>query len=352
MLSAVRRARAALGSADTAIVHLDDAPTLITTLPATPPPPDPKPAKPQKQPRQRHPRPGRRRRNLIVAAIAALVLLVAGVSGWWLGTGRFAQAPSVLGVNAAAATARLRAAGLEVRTGAARNSDDVAAGLVADQDPDGGSRLKRGAVVTIYLSLGVKMSTVPDVRNATEKDARTALRSADLSVGKVTRRYDDTVPKDKVIGSAPAPGTRLKHDSAVSLAVSDGPAPVAVPDVAGQPLDKAIKALRDAGLTVTTTLEFSDTVEKDHVIAQTPVPGTSVAKGSTVRLRASKGPQTVKVPDVRGRDVDDAKAQLVALGLRPEVRHVRGGRGRVVLDQDPSPGTTVRIGTTVTLVLF
>jgi beta-lactam-binding protein with PASTA domain len=362
MLSAVQRARAALGNADTSVIHLDEAPTLITTLPRTgaaAPATAPLPplsagaagAKAAKPPKQRRPKPGRRRR-LVFLAVAAAVLLVAGLGGWWLGTGRFSRAPRVVGLAPTTAAARLKDAGLKVRNGAARFSDVVPAGMVADQDPDPGSRLKRGATVTLHVSAGVKTSTVPDLRGKSQADAAKALKQADLALGPVARRFDDTVPKDRVIEASVAPGAKVKHGTTISLVLSDGPAPVTVPDVRGQTADDATRTLRGLGLTVTATTEFSETVEKGLVIAQTPAGAASVPRGSAVRLRVSKGPERITVPEERGRDVDAATTDLRALGLRVEVRHVRHGHGSVVLDQDPQPGTLVKPGSTVTLVLF
>jgi serine/threonine-protein kinase len=353
MQSAVRRARSALGNADTSVIHLDEAPTLITRLApaagavaATPEAKAPKAAKPV-----RRPRPGRRRR-LVLLAIACAILLVAGLGGWYLGTGRFSRAPNVVGLSPAAAVSRLKDAGLKARTGSQEYSDSVSAGLVSSQDPDDGARLKRGQVVTLHVSLGVRMSTVPVLAGKTEAEARAALTKADLKAGPVTRRYDDTVPKDKVIEAASAPGTRLKHGSSVAFVVSDGPAPVTVPDVRGKALDVAGKTLTDAGLEVKVVREFSDTVALNDVIDQSPTSGGSVPRGTTVTLRVSKGPQTVTVPEVRGDTVDHAKSVLEALGLVVRIQHTRGGHGRVVLDQDPQPGSVVRVGTTVTLATF
>jgi beta-lactam-binding protein with PASTA domain/tRNA A-37 threonylcarbamoyl transferase component Bud32 len=355
MQSAVRRARSALGNADTSVLRLDEAPTLITRLaPAAgavaAPPADPtskaKAAKPV-----RRPRPGRRRR-LVLLAIACAVLLVAGLGGWYLGTGRFSHAPDVVGLSPAAAVTRLKDAGLKARTGSTEYNDSVRAGLVSSQEPDDGARLKRGQVVTLHVSLGVRMSTVPALAGRTEAEARAALAKADLKAGTVTRRYDDTVPKDKVVEAASPAGTRIKHGSSVAFVVSDGPAPVAVPDVRGKALDVASRTLTDAGLTPKVVREFSDTVALNDVIDQSPASGGSVPRGTTVTLRVSKGPQTVTVPEVRGDTVDHATSVLRALGLVVRIQHTRGGHGRVVLDQDPQPGSVVKVGTTVTLATF
>jgi beta-lactam-binding protein with PASTA domain len=358
MLSAVQRARSALGATDTAVLRLDEAPTLITRVPPAPPAvpvpvagKPPKAPKAAKAPKQKRPRPGRRR-TLILLAIASAILLVAGLGGWWLGTGRYSSAPTLVGLSPEAAAAEARDAGMTVRTGDAMFSDDIAKGLVADQDPDGGKRLRRGTLIVVRLSLGVRMVTVPKLAGLTDKQAKAALKKADLVAGKSTHRYDETVPKDRVIEASSPAGTRLRHDATVTYVLSDGPAPVTVPDVSGKTFDEAATLLRDAGLVVTRTDEFSETVKKDRVIEQSPATGTSVPRGSTVALRVSKGPERVTVPDVRGRGIGDATRELEALGLRVEVRHVSNGHGRIVLDQDPQPGTEVKPGARVTLVAF
>jgi serine/threonine-protein kinase len=348
MLSAVRRARAALGNTDTNLIKLDEAPTLITPLPGKPP----KAGKPPKPPKEKRPKRPRRRRVLVFLAVAIAVLLVAGGAGWYLATGRYAEAPTLLGLSPAAASAAVEDAGLKIQTGTSRFSDSVAAGLVAAQDPEAGSRLKRGAVVVVYLSRGIRTVVMPDVVGKPVKDARAALAARDLVVGTVTRRYDDAVPKDAVISASQPKGKTLPHGSTVTLVVSDGPAPVSVPHVTGRAVDDATRILNGAGLKAAVTREFSDSVPKDQVIAQAPADGASVPRGSTVTLRVSKGPETVRVPDVRGERIARATSELEALGLKVVVQHVKGGRGEVVLDQDPAPGSTVKVGTTVTLLAF
>jgi serine/threonine-protein kinase len=233
MLSAVRRARSALGAADTAIVDLTEAPTLVTKLPAAPPPAPPakpKPAekaKPEGQPERM------RRRALVFAAIAAVVLLVAGVTGWVLaraGTGPIAT-PKLVGLSATDAARVAEEAGLQVTTGQPVNSDTVAAGLVATQDPAEGTELEEGAFVTIRLSAGVRMVAVPDVRGKTEIEARGLLTKADLKLGPVTREYSETVAKGRIIRASQPADARVAHGTAISVVVSEGPPPVDVPAV-------------------------------------------------------------------------------------------------------------------------
>ena len=347
MLSAVRRARSALGSSDTAVVDLGEAPTLITPLPQTKPP---KPVKAPPKPVEGQPERARRR-LWVFTAIAALVLLVSGVTGWVLARADAPPVvPSFVGLTEAQARAAAEEAGVPITLGQPVNSDSVPAGSVVSQEPPEGTELADGGVVTLRLSAGVRMVTVPAVTGKTEAEARSLLAKADLKAA-VTRKHSEQVAKDRVISAGQPANAKVPHGTTVTLVVSDGPPPVAVPDVRGKNVVEARETLRKAGLDPVVTLEFHDTVAKDLVIEQTPASGT-LPKGSNVRLRVSQGPPVVEVPEVRGERLEVAKRILENLGLKVAVQHVRSGNGQIVLDQDPRKGTVVRVGSTVTLVLF
>jgi eukaryotic-like serine/threonine-protein kinase len=84
------------------------------------------------------------------------------------------------------------------------------------------------------------------------------------------------------------------------------------------------------------------------VISQDPEPGDRVPRDNRVVLRVSEGPPTTVVPDVEGRTATDAVAVLKDAGLNANVQRVpsREPEGTIVA-QDPAPGETVRLGTSV-----
>jgi serine/threonine-protein kinase len=73
-----------------------------------------------------------------------------------------------------------------------------------------------------------------------------------------------------------------------------------VPDVVGKTVPDAGVYMQQAKLSLdpNVTFEFSDTIEKDHIIEQEPKAETSVKVGRAVKLVVSKGPETAKFPDV------------------------------------------------------
>ncbi|MFN2624626.1 MAG: Stk1 family PASTA domain-containing Ser/Thr kinase, partial [Mycobacteriales bacterium] len=345
-LAGVRRARQAISlSGETTVIALDDAPTIVTRLPA-------EAGGDGSASTTKPPRPRRRRRTLVVLGVVLLLLLAAAGTGWWLGSGRYVKAPSFLRLTPAAAQGRAADAGLKVSVREAVFSEDVGAGLIATQDPDVGQRVRRGGVVDVHPSKGPDRRVMPDLTGKTQPQATAALRAVGLDVGAVTREYHDTIADGVFIRASVARNARVKPGTKVNMVFSKGPAPVQVPDVQLRPFDDASRTLRDLGLRVTRVDVFSDDVAAGVVVDQSVDPGQTVPRGTTVTLKVSKGPEFVAVPDVRGQRIEDARATITAAGLMPVVEHVANGRGRVVLDQNPAPGTRVRRGTTVRLIAF
>jgi eukaryotic-like serine/threonine-protein kinase len=85
------------------------------------------------------------------------------------------------------------------------------------------------------------------------------------------------------------------------------------------------------------------------VIGTDPPEGQEVPRNSQVTVLVSKGPQLVSVPNLRGQAVEDASAQLEALGLVADVENFRPGAR--VRAQDPDTGAQAPRGSKVTLFL-
>ena len=107
-------------------------------------------------------------------------------------------------------------------------------------------------------------------------------------------------------------------------------------DVTGKSYDDAAQILTGQRFTVTRRDDFSSTVDKDKVIGTEPPAGTSAAKGSAVTIVVSKGPELVKVPDVKGLSLDAALKQITDLGLVADTTGYLPGR--TVRLQDPAAG--------------
>jgi beta-lactam-binding protein with PASTA domain len=88
-----------------------------------------------------------------------------------------------------------------------------------------------------------------------------------------------------------------------------------VPDVVGKSFDLASQDLQSLKLVITKSDKFDDTIPAGSVIDTNPKVGTGVKPGSKIEVIVSKGPNPVKVPNVIGKNVDEAKSLLNKVGI-------------------------------------
>ncbi|HKH16276.1 MAG TPA: PASTA domain-containing protein [Solirubrobacteraceae bacterium] len=131
------------------------------------------------------------------------------------------------------------------------------------------------------------------------------------------------------------------------------PEQVRVPDVVGKRSGTAAQTLQSSGFEVDVVPIQSDTVPQDRVAGQRPDPGTEADEGSLVTITVSSGPGEAAVPVVQGLPADEAGDKLRDAGFKSDQRRefsdtVRSGR---VIETAPPEGSTVRKGSTVTLIV-
>jgi beta-lactam-binding protein with PASTA domain len=194
--------------------------------------------------------------------------------------------------------------------------------------------------------------TMVQVPRVTDMVYDSAEKLLQLSYGLRAQRQDvigSTIAKDVVISQNPSVGTFVPTGTTVTLGVSLG---VVVPDVRNLLLTDATIQLQAIGLQVQPVNERSSTVPQDAVIRQDPAAGSNVSPGSTVTLTVSLG-GNVTVPNVVDVRVADAQAQLQAAGLQTRLAYeTSGGVNKgFVIKSDPLAGTSVSLGTTITLTI-
>lgn len=289
-----------------------------------------------------------RRRFRIGPILVALALLavLAGAGAFLVGSfGRRVAAPNVVGLVRTDASARAAQQGFTVRVVEVRADDP--AGLVLEQSPSAGTFVREGSRLTLRVSSGPPPIAVPDVTGKPLAEAQSMLTKAGFVVV-VERRYDDAVARDVALETTPKAGAAAARDSNITLIVSDGPAPVPVPNVVGKTYDEAAKALDSAKLKATRAEEFSDSVPVGQVTRTDPAVGQLSPRDVPVTVYVSKGPELVAVPNVVGLPVEQAAARLQNVGLLADVQNF--GVGKPVRAQDPATGK-LKKGSKVTLFL-
>ncbi|MQA16929.1 MAG: Stk1 family PASTA domain-containing Ser/Thr kinase [Pseudonocardiaceae bacterium] len=225
--------------------------------------------------------------------------------------------------------------------GAAEYSDTVAEGDVMGLRPAAGTILTVGAPVTLVVSKGAAPTTVPDVRGESEADATDLLAEAGLTVTDVEHRFDPDVPGGQAIGTEPDAGEETVRGTEATLVISNA---LVVPDVAGQPREEALAALREEGF---------DPEERGAgagqpgavVAALDPRPGNLVDPASN-RIVVEMSTE-VTVPDIVGRTVAQARQILADAGLQADVQQFFGDESSRVFAQVPGAGNRAESGSSV-----
>lgn len=183
-------------------------------------------------------------------------------------------------------------------------------------------------------------ATVPSVVGLPLDSAVTRLENDGFKADIVSQESEET--QGIVFRQNPAASTEQDEGSQVQILVSKGPAEVTVPNAVGVTETEARDRLATAGLTANVVQVFSSS-EIGDVVAQSPAAGSSVAKGSDVRLNVSKGTAEVDVPSVVGTSQADATAQIKAAGLGVNVVSVPSDQpAGTVVAQNPTGGQANR----------
>jgi eukaryotic-like serine/threonine-protein kinase len=295
------------------------------------------------------PRPGRyapRAVPIIVGALVLAVLIAAGVLFARSASGGTVPAPQLVGLTQDEAAARAAKAGLTVQV-EQRDVDDPA-GHVISQSPAAGAWLDDGGSVHLVVSRGPPPVAIPDVAGKPQDEATLMLAGAGFAVD-AKRTHDENVPAGIALRTDPAANEKQAPETTLALIVSDGPAPVAVPDVSGKTYEAGVAALQAKRFGVARVDDFSETVAAGAVTGTEPAAGQLAPRDSQVVVHVSKGPQPVQVPNVVGASVEQASQALQANHLVADVQNF--APGRTVKSQSPAAGTQVNRNTKVTLVL-
>ena len=296
-----------------------------------------------------------KRRSGFVAAlvVAMLVALAAGI-GWWegLGPGSYDSSPEVVGLAQAEAESQITAAGFAVGDIAEEHSLEVPAGTVLDSDPAAGIPLAPDSRISLVVSAGPRVLTVPALTGLPRDEAVAAIEHAGFAYEEATDRveFDAEVPAGHILRGTTTSGealpTEMTEAQPVRLVVSAGP----VPHVVGEADWRAIELLEEAGLVgAVLHSEYSSTVPAGVVMEQRTTTDP-VVPGDGIELITSLGPDLVAVPNVVGKSLKDAVAELEAAGfaVSHEVPSYLVDRA-TVSKSDPAAGSSVERGSTIKL---
>ena len=288
-----------------------------------------------------------RRSGRLLVLFTFLAVFASAGSGWWFATGPggAASVPELSGRSLEVAIAALEPIGLKV-VEQQEHSLLVPVGFVTRTDPPAGSQVSKQSEITVFVSLGPKQVLVPEVPDADLSEAQALLTASELEPGVVTSFFS-TVAAGKVIAFSLPSGTEtnqgtvvdiqislgelpdvrnngaeqakqelqalgvvvteslvfsdevskglvvamvpesdpLKEGGSVRLDVSKGPEFAILPNMVGETVAAAKRALEALGLAVTVdTDQLTSSYGVVKVVRQSPAPGQKVRVGSTVTV--------------------------------------------------------------------
>jgi len=196
-----------------------------------------------------------------------------------------APVPNVRGATLASARAQLKKAGFKVTTQEVA-SGSVAEGRVVSVSPDVGQRVDRGFTVSLTISSGPALVTIPGVIGQDRASARSELESRGFTVTET--QLESTKAVGTVLAQSPTAGTAVGRGTTVTITVAIE-APVAVPDVVGLGSDAATNKLTAAGFTTRVQTKTVKTAAEDgKVTSQTPASGGKAKTGAAITIVVGK----------------------------------------------------------------
>jgi serine/threonine-protein kinase len=231
------------------------------------------------------------------------------------------QVPNVIGMSEDAARDAIGDAGLTLDAPDFQPDDEAEAGEVIDQDPNRDQYVDPGTSVHLTISEGPPMVDVPPLVGATQDEARSRLRTANLRPQFESAESD--LPQGQVLATNPEAGQPVEQESVVTVTISKGPH--LIPSVVGLNRSDAIKQIVDAGFQYDIRADPESTEERGTVTDQLPPGGEPHDQGTVVTLFVS----TYEPPPPPPTDtptVLPTPTETPTVGTTP--RTVRGDRPR------------------------
>lgn len=305
-----------------------------------------------------------RRNSGANVAILVVALLAAMTLGFWVfgrplpDFGATLSVGNYVGETDAQAEQDAANAGLSTKIFHS-SSDTVPLAHVIRQNPAPGTKVARNSIVELFISNGLPTLGLRDVRGFDAADAQRILGDDKFRV-RIVQRYDNST-KGSVVDEHPAPGSRVREGSTITLVVSQGPQPLVVPNFAGMSMDQAQAQAAHLGIVLDADQQVAIPGEQANTIAsQDPAAGQQVARGAVVHVAVNtfaSAPQPqaqggTVVPDVVGNSYPAAIAQLQQAGFSVSVNFsVQSAANGTVIGEQPQAGAQAPSDSRVAITL-
>jgi len=193
--------------------------------------------------------------------------------------------PDVVGISQSKANGQLTSAGFTVLPDSPTEfSSDKSRGTVLAVLDGAGAPLGPTYGEQQPITLVVSAGGIPDVTGKTVEAATSTLADVDLKAESGAQVFSESVAEGLIVKSSP-PGGVVRPGATITLTVSKGPEPVAVPNVVGMPWGQAKKTLSGASFVLSYDASADLAPLLVRVTATDPAAGQLAKKGSTITVK-------------------------------------------------------------------
>ncbi|MEV4628327.1 Stk1 family PASTA domain-containing Ser/Thr kinase [Micromonospora sp. NPDC049523] len=196
-----------------------------------------------------------------------------------------------------------------------------------------------------------RYTEAPQLVSISKAEAEALATRDGFTLAYAAPRYDEAAAKDQVLAQDPASAARMVKGSTITLTLSLGPERYQVPDVVGKTFDLAQADLERAKLQVAKGPDrYDENLPAGVVTAIDPPVNTEVKPGDKVTVTVSKGRAPLSVPNLVGKNINDARNELQRLELVPVEQYEDSDKPKdQVIGQTPPNGTGVEKGAEIKL---
>ena len=216
-----------------------------------------------------------------------------------------------------------------------------------------------GGSAAAYVTVLNPKNPVPALVGLSEAEARNQIAKFGWGIT-IAKERSDEVDTGAVIRTDPVTGANVAKRDTITLVISEGRTLSVLEDITGLATADALAKIEALGLVAQQADIADETIAAGTVISwsipdqPTLTTGDSVVKGTTVAVNVSSGPAPRVIPDLTGKTLAEATAELTALGLvvaeAPSVPHPDIAVGKISV-QLPVAGESLARGETVTVTV-
>lgn len=235
-------------------------------------------------------------------------------------------------------------------------SSEVEEGQIISQSVNGynsvPNTVRRGTILRLVVSSGKNEVSISDYTNMNIDDVRALLTPRGIVVEEdcqLVEGYDHGI----VFGQDPAAGSKLKTGGVIKLKVSIGSQDFKMISVVGKTEEEAERLLLRYGLKVKITKGYKKDVQEGYVISQSIEANKDSKVGDEIEILICDPSSDVVLPKMEGENIENVTKELEKCGIEYTIEKqfkTDIAKG-IVISANPKAGTTVKIGSSVKLVV-